>query len=296
MTGRIRASVIIIALLLLFALAPGAEAAVSSLTQTNVTTPDTQSATAFGGASIRGDTDTTYTPFGPAGPTPSLIRAVIHFDDDFEIDATGVPICNPVLLAGTTTAQAIAACPGAQIGDGSETWTGPPAFGGTFPAVVTIFNGPPVGTDPTVLLHVRLFPPGFPPAGVTAVVTGVVSASTLGGDYGQQIDFVNPPSIPFQLTHIDLTLFELETSPGQFYFSARCGDPDQTWNVTVVNTYNDASTQSASSAQTCEVTANLPTDADQCKKGGWQQFNPPFKNQGDCVSFVATGGQNPPSG
>ncbi len=34
-----------------------------------------------------------------------------------------------------------------------------------------------------------------------------------------------------------------------------------------------------------------PTDKDQCKKGGWAAFNVPhpFKNQGDCVSFVNTG-------
>jgi len=36
-----------------------------------------------------------------------------------------------------------------------------------------------------------------------------------------------------------------------------------------------------------------PTSADQCKKGGWQVFGI-FKNEGDCVSFVATGGKNPP--
>jgi hypothetical protein len=37
----------------------------------------------------------------------------------------------------------------------------------------------------------------------------------------------------------------------------------------------------------------LPTDKDQCKDGGWQSFHV-FKNQGDCVSFVATQGKNPP--
>jgi hypothetical protein len=36
-----------------------------------------------------------------------------------------------------------------------------------------------------------------------------------------------------------------------------------------------------------------PTSKDQCKDGGWQTFGV-FKNQGDCVSFVATGGKNPP--
>ncbi len=39
----------------------------------------------------------------------------------------------------------------------------------------------------------------------------------------------------------------------------------------------------------------LPTSKDQCKHGGWQTF-PGFKNQGDCVSFVAMGGRNHPAG
>jgi hypothetical protein len=38
----------------------------------------------------------------------------------------------------------------------------------------------------------------------------------------------------------------------------------------------------------------LPTTKDQCKNGGWQSYGV-FKNQGDCVSFVATGGKNPPA-
>jgi hypothetical protein len=36
------------------------------------------------------------------------------------------------------------------------------------------------------------------------------------------------------------------------------------------------------------------TGKEQCKDGGWQSFG--FKTQGDCVSFVATGGKNPPGG
>lgn len=42
--------------------------------------------------------------------------------------------------------------------------------------------------------------------------------------------------------------------------------------------------------------AYLPTTKDQCKKDGWKRFydgTRRFKNQGDCVSFVATGGKNP---
>jgi hypothetical protein len=39
----------------------------------------------------------------------------------------------------------------------------------------------------------------------------------------------------------------------------------------------------------------LPASKEQCKNGGWRNF-PGFKNQGDCVSFVATKGKNPPAG
>ncbi|HEX7101597.1 MAG TPA: hypothetical protein VF201_03025 [Nitrolancea sp.] len=38
------------------------------------------------------------------------------------------------------------------------------------------------------------------------------------------------------------------------------------------------------------ATGPAPTSKDQCKNGGWQQFdNPHFKNQGDCIQFVNTG-------
>jgi hypothetical protein len=38
----------------------------------------------------------------------------------------------------------------------------------------------------------------------------------------------------------------------------------------------------------------LPTSKDQCKNGGWETYGV-FKNQGDCVSYVATKGKNPPA-
>jgi hypothetical protein len=40
-----------------------------------------------------------------------------------------------------------------------------------------------------------------------------------------------------------------------------------------------------------------PATEDECKKGGWEAFNnPAFKNQGDCVSYVMTGGSTSPTG
>lgn len=40
----------------------------------------------------------------------------------------------------------------------------------------------------------------------------------------------------------------------------------------------------------------MPTSKDDCKKGGWMDFANAFKNQGDCVSWVATNGRNPATG
>jgi len=39
-----------------------------------------------------------------------------------------------------------------------------------------------------------------------------------------------------------------------------------------------------------------PLTKDDCKNNGWKNFNPAFKNQGDCVSWVATAGRNLPNG
>jgi hypothetical protein len=64
---------------------------------------------------------------------------------------------------------------------------------------------------------------------------------------------------------------------------------------------NGASPSNAQTLIVNNVTVNgstftvvpAPTNKDQCKNGGWQTFNnPSFKNQGDCVSFVQTGGRN----
>ena len=43
----------------------------------------------------------------------------------------------------------------------------------------------------------------------------------------------------------------------------------------------------------------VPQTLGDCKNGGWTRFHingVAFKNQGDCVSYVATGGHNPPAG
>lgn len=40
----------------------------------------------------------------------------------------------------------------------------------------------------------------------------------------------------------------------------------------------------------------MPIAQDQCTKNGWKGYGTTFRNQGDCVSFVATRGRNQPRG
>ncbi len=60
----------------------------------------------------------------------------------------------------------------------------------------------------------------------------------------------------------------------------------------------DAAGNFSAWSNSCAITYNQSTATlsakDQCKKDGWKAYGV-FKNQGDCVSFVATGGRNKPA-
>jgi hypothetical protein len=61
-------------------------------------------------------------------------------------------------------------------------------------------------------------------------------------------------------------------------------------NDGVPDSGDDCSTVAGGAQNGCP----LPTNKDQCKNGGWMNYGTSFKNQGDCVSYVATGGKNEP--
>jgi len=75
---------------------------------------------------------------------------------------------------------------------------------------------------------------------------------------------------------------------GGFVFENNAGDESQ-WTSRAWETFAD---RAADLAFKASFSAPLPTSKSQCKAGGWQTFGV-FKNQGDCVSFVASGGKNP---
>jgi hypothetical protein len=74
---------------------------------------------------------------------------------------------------------------------------------------------------------------------------------------------------------------------GAFY-SVGGQTPDETSPVGYIYGFSGGPNGTQQLLVTC-----LPTSKDECKSGGWQSYGV-FKNQGDCVSFVATGGKNPP--
>ena len=88
------------------------------------------------------------------GKPPALEQAVVEFDRDGRLDVAGLPTCAPEKVAEATTAVARRVCASAIVGTGVVGATISGAGGNTHGiAPLTIFNGPRVGGDPTVILH-----------------------------------------------------------------------------------------------------------------------------------------------
>ena len=86
-----------------------------------------------------------------------------------------------------------------------------------------------------------------------------------------------------------------EAGAATITYSGDCTNAGSTCNATATYAGNG---NFLSSGASTNIVIKLPvaTSADQCKKGGWQfatdDLGNLFKNQGDCVSYVATKGKN----
>ena len=186
-----------------------------------------------GAADIDVTVDTQYAP-GSANPGQTAFNTVVDFDKDFVFNPGKLPKCNPTQLANTTTAAAKAACGGSEVGAGEANLCSTAnASVCLVSAVVTAFNGTPVGGNPQLLLHTRTS------ANTTSVLDGTLINSPLGGQYGKRLN-VNVPdtgqlgqtlvhfrtAVPKQVTK-RRTVKNKKTGKKQviktFYVSARCG-------------------------------------------------------------------------
>ena len=84
--------------------------------------------------------------------------------------------------------------------------------------------------------------------------------------------------------------------------NAGLGIPDVIRGISLLASSRDCSPLSAATTgvvRSGDIVAvdapPLPTSKAQCKDGGWHDYGV-FKNQGDCVSFVASGGKGPQPG
>jgi hypothetical protein len=83
------------------------------------------------------------------------------------------------------------------------------------------------------------------------------------------------------------------TSAGDYTATVAGGQMSNGFTFDVDNTWSTA-TWSATGPNSCAV----PSSTEQCKGGGWSNLmtaqGAPYKNQGDCVSFVASAGKSDP--
>jgi hypothetical protein len=225
-----------------------ASAAVTSQTMTATVTPTKVGKKPKSRTPVTLKVETT-TGYDNAALGPATTLAQIDFDKDFAFTTKGLATCDPTTLANTTTAQAIAACGSAQVGSGSAILAGAV---GAQTAVVTAFNGPPVGGQPQILLHSRV-----DALSITAVLSGTVGSSPLGGNYGKRLTVTVPllaggheAFTEFQTTVNKVTKIKKKGKKvKQGYVSANC-DKDKTWLFSSVFTYADGSTKTAVSPNT----------------------------------------------
>ena len=235
------------------ALSSSASGAIDSVSTSVSVSPTPVSLTSFTGVSAKLSMHASHS----GGFTPLLKGTDFHFDDDIAFDTTGLPQCDPTAIQGMFTAGAKATCPGSVVGSGTFLLNA-----GAFHGVLTAFNGTPSGGHARIL---GLLDVG--PGLASGTVVGTLGPSSRGGDFGTQLDFGAWPNIGgLTFTDVDLTLDNLEPTPGHHFVSARCGDLDRTLNYALDATFYDSSSRAATAAQQCPPTGLRQKALKKCKK------------------------------
>jgi hypothetical protein len=157
------------------------------------------------------------------GKPVALKEAVIDFDRDGRLSVGGLPVCRPEQVADASPAEARRTCAAAIVGSGHvEALIA--LGGGAVPAssLLTVFNGPPVGGQPTAVLHARTTVPA------TQTFAIVVPIERRRGFFRYRA-IVDLPPIAGGLgaiTHLDVRIGRRFDRGGQSrsYASAHCSD------------------------------------------------------------------------
>jgi hypothetical protein len=177
----------------------------------------------------------------------AVTNTQIDFDDDGKITTKGLAVCRRN-LDNTTTEDARRMCRSSIIGRGTAEAVIPP--GVETDAVVTAFNGPKRGKNPTIRLHART------DVGITQVLTGTIRKLGKRGDFGHRLTVPVPP-LPAGavLTRFETTVNKKWRHKGKrmSYITARCKDGNKTLNM------------KARIALAAEPTPQNSTDTQRCR-------------------------------
>jgi hypothetical protein len=157
------------------------------------------------------------------GPPPTLQQAIIDFDRDGRLSVAGLPSCAPEQVAAASTEEARAICRGAIVGSGRIDATVSLSSGPVqTSSPLTLFNGPRLGGNLSVVIHARTTVPG------TQTYAILVPIERRPGPFRYRATLDVPPIAAGlgAITHIGVQIGRRFTAAGQHrsYVSARCSD------------------------------------------------------------------------
>jgi hypothetical protein len=159
------------------------------------------------------------------GVPPALEHAVLEFDRDGRLSTAGLPQCPAERIADATPEKARTLCKGAIVGEGHvEGLVAVPGRGAVpTKSLLTLFNGPRLAGNPTVVLHAQFTSPVLQTFAIVVPIEKVQ-----GGSFGYRATLDVPPVVGGigALTHIDFKIGRRYSSGGvkRSYVSARCRD------------------------------------------------------------------------
>ncbi len=155
---------------------------------------------------------------------PPLQQLVLNFDRNGALQTKGLPVCSPSKLENTTSPVARKKCKSSIVGTGTASALIAFPDQAPLPATspLTIFNGPRIGGNPSVVIHAYL----TIPAPTTFVIPSAITRGQ--GRYRYRIVSHIPPIAGGygSLTHFDFKIHKIWKVKGKrvSYASARCSD------------------------------------------------------------------------
>jgi hypothetical protein len=185
--------------------------------------------------SMKTTVDTAYT----GGFAPNGTQTVVTFSKDVKFTPGNIGQCNLSTIATVPEATADSTCGASRVGTGSAIING-----GLLTGKVAAYNGVPSGGNPTIGLHTDVFLASGTYA-FSTTLTGVLNR-------GNNTLTVAIPPTGTSITHFETTIGKKKSGKKTFYIMARC--KKKKWATSETTTFNDGTSQSASSTQKCKQT------------------------------------------